>query len=151
MYELCNRLISASTVSGAEFAGAEHAPCQRGWQWDGEGDRVATGRRIGGMKNSKVRASTYSFSRITTAANAFQDLLGLRRAQLAAISYPVRPIRIISATWPGIDDVGLDSHWRLSVSVTNRAVARMLECGVHRSQTWYASMTQDFESGIGNL
>ena len=106
---------------------------------------------MGGMRNSKVRASTYSFSRATTAANAFRDLLGLRRAQLAAISYRVRSIRIVSATWPDIDGAGLDSHRRPSVSVTNRAVARMLECGVHRSQIWYTSMTQYFESGIGNL
>ena len=75
------------------------------------------------MRNSKVRASTYSFPGITTAVNAFRDLFGLRQAQLVAISYQVRPTRIISVTWPDIDGTGLDSHRRPSVSVTNRAIA----------------------------
>jgi hypothetical protein len=103
---------------------------------------------MGGLRNSKVRASTYSFPKITTAANAFRDLLDLRQAQLPAISYQVRLIRIISATWPDIDGTGLDSHRRPSVSATNTAIARMPECGMCGSQTRYASMT---ESGIGNL
>lgn len=106
---------------------------------------------MGGLRNFKVRASTYSFPKITTAANAFRDLLGLRQAQLPAISYQVRPIRIISATWPDIDGTGLDSHRRASVSATDAVIVRMPECGMCGSQTRYASMTQKFENGIGNL
>src|SRR5436305_11540650 len=69
----------------------------------GEGNRVAAGSRIGGMRNSKVRALTYSFSKITTSAIAFRDLLGQSRAQSAAISYQARPVNRTSATWPDID------------------------------------------------
>ena len=80
------------------------------------------------MRNSKVRAPNYSFSKITTAANAFRDLLGQSQAQSAAISYQARPVSRTSATWPDLDGTGFDSHRMPSLSATNTVISRMPEC-----------------------
>lgn len=76
---------------------------------------------MGGMRNSKI----------TTAANAFRDLLGQSQAQSAAISYQARPVSRTSANWPDLDGIGFDSHRMPSLSATNTVISRMPECGMY--------------------